>query len=97
MANSTDTSALDPPDLASAIEAFMRECLAEELGPADSAALGENDDLWGRFDSMVVFELVSSLERRFDVQLNASDLTPDRINSIAQMRDYAARKVLEKR
>ncbi len=71
----------------------IRKILTDELG-CDLSGVDYDDSLLeaGILDSMAVLELVSALERRFDIQISDDEMMPETLGSIDAIRSLLARR-----
>jgi acyl carrier protein len=93
MSSAKDTTALAHEQLSSEVETVVRAFLKSEGGAENAHELGENDELWAQFDSLLIMELLIHLEEHFGVQLNKGTLNPDDLKTIARIRDAATKAI----
>ncbi len=62
----------------------------------DSVVLGEEESLFDRgiIDSTGVLELVSYIEKTFNLKVEDEELVPDNLDSLKRIRDFVQRKIV---
>ena len=89
----SDPKSLTDEQLAQAIETTVRDFLKSEGGADNALELGDDQELWTQFDSLLIMELLVHLEERFGVQLNTGKLSPDDLKTIGRIRDVATKAI----
>ena len=68
----------------------IREFLTENGAGGDVTTLGDDDSLLdaGVIDSLAMVDLISHLERQFDVVIDEDDMTPENFDSVSAIVRY---------
>jgi acyl carrier protein len=76
------------------ITSVIKERLKNHANDVDWTKVSDDDSLWneGVLDSIRMIELISFIEKEFNIKIENDDLTPDNFDSINRISQYISLK-----